>query len=300
MAEAEKHQEEYTVDGSVDRRGRPAIRSKSGSWTAGVLLLVNQGLATLAFFGVGVNLVLFLTRVMGQDNASAANNVSKWTGTVYLFSLLGAFLSDSYWGRYKTCAVFQLIFLIGLASLSLSSYLLLVKPTGCGDGNTPCGDHSTLHVSLFYVSIYLIALGNGGYQPTIATFGSDQFDEDHPKESHSKVAFFSYFYLALNLGSLFSNTFLGYYEDKGVWALGFWASTASAALALVLFLLGTPYYRHFTPKGNPFARFSQVLIAASRKWKAHVPSNHDQLYEVRGTDLADNGARKILHTHGFT
>lgn len=78
---------------------------------------VNQGLATLAFFGVGVNLVLFLTRVLGQDNATAANNVSKWTGTVYLFSLVGAFLSDSYWGRYLTCAIFQLIFVsVGILS----------------------------------------------------------------------------------------------------------------------------------------------------------------------------------------
>jgi len=57
-----------------------------------------------------VNLVLFLTRVLGQSNADAANNVSKWTGTVYLCSLVGAFLSDSYWGRYLTCAIFQLIF----------------------------------------------------------------------------------------------------------------------------------------------------------------------------------------------
>ena len=73
---------------------------------------VNQGLATLAFFGVGVNLVLFLTRVMGQNNADAANNVSKWTGTVYVFSLLGAFLSDAYWGRHKSCAVFQAIFVV--------------------------------------------------------------------------------------------------------------------------------------------------------------------------------------------
>ena len=73
---------------------------------------VNQGLVTLAFFGVGVNLVLFLTRVLQQDNASAANNVSKWTGTVYIFSLFGALLSDSYWGRFKTCAVFQAIFVI--------------------------------------------------------------------------------------------------------------------------------------------------------------------------------------------
>lgn len=80
----------------------------------------NQGLATLAFFGVGVNLVLFLTRVLGQDNANAANNVSKWTGTVYLCSLAGAFLSDSYWGRYLTCAIFQLIFVS--VSFCLCSY----------------------------------------------------------------------------------------------------------------------------------------------------------------------------------
>lgn len=73
---------------------------------------VNQALATLAFFGVGVNLVLFLTRVLGQANAEAANNVSKWTGTVYMFSLVGAFLSDSYWGRYLTCTIFQLIFIL--------------------------------------------------------------------------------------------------------------------------------------------------------------------------------------------
>lgn len=73
---------------------------------------VNQGLATLAFFGVSVNLVLFLTRVLRQNNADAANNVSKWMGTVYMFSLFGAFLSDSYWGRYKTCAVFQVIFVL--------------------------------------------------------------------------------------------------------------------------------------------------------------------------------------------
>ena len=73
---------------------------------------VNQGFATLAFFGVGVNLVLFLTRVLEENNADAANTVSKWTGTVYIFSLVGAFLSDAYWGRFKTCAIFQLTFVI--------------------------------------------------------------------------------------------------------------------------------------------------------------------------------------------
>ncbi|KAG2676591.1 hypothetical protein I3760_12G059400 [Carya illinoinensis] len=292
-------QEACTLDGSVDWDGRPAIRGKSGRWVAGIIILLNQGLATLAFFGVGVNLVLFLTRVLQQNNADAANSVSKWTGTVYIFSLVGAFLSDSYWGRYKTCAIFQIIFVIGLVSLSLSSYLFLVKPNGCGDGKTPCGTHSSMEMALFYFSIYLVALGNGGYQPSICTFGADQFDEENPKEGLSKVAFFSYFYLALNLGSLFSNTILVYFEDEGMWALGFWVSAGSAFAALVLFLVGTPRYRHFKPSGNPLSRFGQVIVSAVKKWRVQLPPSAEDLYCVDGKDSSTNGSRRILHTHGF-
>lgn len=184
--------------------------------------------------------------------------------------------------------------------MSLSSSIFLVKPNGCGDEQKPCGSHNSVQIVLFYLSVYLVGLGYGGYQPNIATFGADQFDEDHPRESHSKVAFFSYFYLALNLGSLFSNTILGYFEDEGMWALGFWASAGSAAAGLFLFLTGTPRYRHFVSTGNPFSRFCQVMVSATRKWKAETPSNGDELYEVEdGKQLAENGGRKILHTQGF-
>ncbi|XP_064960571.1 protein NRT1/ PTR FAMILY 7.3-like isoform X1 [Musa acuminata AAA Group] len=291
---------EYTMDGSVDFGGNPAAKAKSGGWVAGAFVLVNQGLATLAFFGMNVNLVLFLTRVLQRNNADAANDVSKWTGTVYIFSLVGAFLSDSYWGRYKTCAVFQVIFVLGLVLLSLSSHLFLIKPSGCGDSHTPCGTHSSFEVKMFYLAIYMIALGNGGYQPNIATFGPDQFDEEDPREAHSKVSFFSYFYLALNLGSLFSNTFLSYLEDHGMWTLGFWASSASACVALVLFLSGTPRYRHFKPCGNPLSRICQAVIAASRKWRVKMQPGGVDLYDTDEEEFQEtNGSKKILHTEGF-
>ncbi|XXG75725.1 hypothetical protein AAC387_Pa08g0236 [Persea americana] len=300
MKGAEKNREEvHTLDGSVDRHGRPAIKGRSGGWQAGFLILVNQGLATLAFFGVGVNLVLFLTRVLRQNNAEAANNVSKWTGTVYIFSLVGAFLSDSYWGRYKTCAIFQIIFVLGLVLLSLSSYLFLLKPSGCGDRKSPCGPHSKLEIGIFSLSIYLIALGNGGYQPSIATFGADQFDEEDPTEGQSKVTFFSYFYLALNLGSLFSNTILGYLEDDGMWALGFWMSSGSAFMALLLFLCGTPWYRHFKPGGNPLPRVCQVIIAAAKKWRVEIPTHDNELYKEDGKECIISEGRRILHTQEF-
>ncbi|XP_020090528.1 protein NRT1/ PTR FAMILY 7.1 isoform X2 [Ananas comosus] len=257
---------------------------------------VNYGLATLAFFGVGVNLVVFLRRVLHQETAVAANNISKWTGTVYIFSLIGAFLSDSYWGRYLTCTIFQIIYVVGLATLSLASWFLLVKPSGCGDGKVLCDPPSTSGTAIFYLSIYMIAFGNGGYQPSIATFGSDQFDEMDPAERHSKISFFSYFYFALNAGSLFSNTILVYFEDEGKWVIGFWVSTASAALALLFFLFGTPSYRYLKPSGNPLTRIAQVFVASLQKWEVEPPSKGEMLYEVEGNESTIAGSRKILHS----
>ncbi|GMQ00675.1 hypothetical protein CsSME_00047659 [Camellia sinensis var. sinensis] len=273
-------------------------RKSTGGWKSATLLLANQGLATLAFFGVGVNLVLFLTRVIGQDNANAANSVSKWTGTVYLCSLVGAFLSDSYWGRYLTCAIFQLIFVLGLVLLSLSSWLFLIKPEGCGSVETFCTPNSSIGTATFYMAIYLVAFGYGGHQPTLATFGADQFEETNPKEKSSKAAFFSYFYSALNVGSVFSNTILVYYEDVGNWTLGFWVSTGSAVIALVLFLLGSPGYRYVKPCGNPLARVAQVFVAAARKWNV-VPADKNGLYELEGSESAIKGSRKIVHSNEF-
>ncbi|KAG5250073.1 protein NRT1/ PTR FAMILY [Salix suchowensis] len=274
---------------------RSIIWKSCGGWNAASILLANQCLATLAFFGVGVNLVLFLTRVLGQSNADAANNVSKWTGTVYMCSLIGAFLSDSYWGRYLTCAVFQLILVSGLVLVSVSSWFFLIKPDGCGDGELACVPTSSAGVAVFYLAIYLVAFGYGGHQPSIATFGADQFDESKPKEKKSKAAYFSYFYFALNFGSLFSNTLLVYFEDQGKWTLGFLLSLGSAVLALVSFLFGTPGYQHVKPCGNPLPRVAQVFVAAVKKWNV-IPAKADELYEVEGPESAIKGSRKILHT----
>ncbi|XP_059665170.1 protein NRT1/ PTR FAMILY 7.1-like [Cornus florida] len=273
-------------------------RKNTGGWTSAILLLVNQALATLAFFGVGVNLVLFLNRVIGQDNAESANNVSKWTGTVYLCSLIGAFLSDSYWGRYLTCAVFQVVFVLGLTLLSLVSWLFLIKPEGCGDGEQLCWPSSSIGIAIFYLAMYLVAFGYGGHQPTVATFGADQFGEASLNDKSSREAFFCYFYFALNVGSLFSNTILVYYEDNGKWTLGFWVSTGSAILALLLFLMGSRGYGYVQPCGNPLPRVAQVFVAASRKWNVTLAQGND-LYEVDGSESAIKGSRKIHHSNEF-
>jgi peptide/histidine transporter 3/4 len=70
-------------------------------------------------------------------------------------------------------------------------------------------------------------------------------------------------------------------------------------LALVLFLVGTPRYRHFKPCGNPLSIFCQVLVAASRKLGVQMTSNGEDLYVSDEKESSNNSNKKILHTHGF-
>ena len=38
--------------------------------------------------------------------------VTNWSGTCYIFPLLGAFIADSYLGRYRTIIIFSIIYII--------------------------------------------------------------------------------------------------------------------------------------------------------------------------------------------
>ncbi|KAJ7009531.1 hypothetical protein NC653_000277 [Populus alba x Populus x berolinensis] len=169
---------------------------------------------------------------------------------------------------------------------------------GCGDGKLSCVPATSMGQAVFYLAIYLVAFGYGGHQPSIATFGADQFDESKPKERNSKAAFFCYFYFALNFGSLFSNTLLVYFEDHGRWTLGFLLSLGSAVIALVSFLFGAPGYKYVKPCGNPLPRVAQVFVAAARKWDV-IPVKADELYELEGPESAIKGSRKIFHSEEF-
>ncbi|KAI5393442.1 hypothetical protein KIW84_060538 [Lathyrus oleraceus] len=132
--------------------GKPALKARTGRWRSASLLLVNQGLIALAFSGVEANLVLFSKLVLKQTNVEAASTFSIWMGTTYFFSLIGAFLSDSYLGRYLTCIIFQFVFIIGLVMLSLSAHFLFFPETN----GVP-------------------SLGSGVSDPALPTLGADQY-----------------------------------------------------------------------------------------------------------------------------
>ncbi|KAL0429031.1 UNVERIFIED_CONTAM: protein NRT1/ PTR FAMILY 7.3 [Sesamum radiatum] len=259
-----------TKDGAIDMYRKPAAKEKTGGWRSGFLLLVK---------------------------CRCSKNIYM-DGTLNICTLLGAFLSDSYLGRYLTCVVFQVVLVIGLVLLSVSTQEFMLEPKGCGKIGEMCNQPSPAKLASFYVSVYLLALGSGAIEPALATLGADQFDEEDSEENKSKTKFFSYYYVALNLGSLIAETVLVYIENLGKWVLAFWISTFCGFLALIFLLSGTSRYRHTRPSGNPISRFCQVIVACLRKLKMDLPSHGDGLYEVHGKDEKEC-AQRILHTDDF-
>jgi peptide/histidine transporter 3/4 len=62
------------------------------------------------FFGLASNLIMYLTGVLHEPTSTAAKNVNTWIGVSYVFPIVGAFIADSYLGRFNTILVASSIY----------------------------------------------------------------------------------------------------------------------------------------------------------------------------------------------
>ncbi|XP_051152805.1 protein NRT1/ PTR FAMILY 5.2-like [Andrographis paniculata] len=281
MSNEEEEKGLYTEDGTVDLRGKPVLRSNTGRWTACSFIVAYEVFERMAFYGISTNLFIYLTTNLYQDTVTSANNVTNWVGTIWMTPVLGAYIADALLGRYWTFFIAGVIYFLGMSLLTLSVSIHPLKPSSCSDPiGVQCEKPTTLQLTVFFGALYTLALGTGGTKPNISTIGADQFDEFDPKEKGQKLSFFNWWMFSIFLGTLFANTILVYIQDNVGWALGYGLPTIGLVISLMIFLAGTPFYRHKVPVGSPFMKMAKVIVASISKWKMDIPTDPKELYEL--------------------
>lgn len=250
-------------------------------------ILVTEVCERLAYYGLATNLVTYLTKVMGMPSAEAAAAVSAWSGVTYVTPILGAWIADSFWGRYLTILVFCGIYLVGLGLLVICSAVPGLTP--------PAGTLADAgQVAAFFIALYIISLGAGGIKPNVNTFGAEQFNLKDERDAKDKNSFFNWFYMAINVGSLIAATLIVYLQESVSWMLSFAIILGAMGVGTLIFVAGVKKYKRIEPTGSPIALLLRTIYRAVARRQA-TPEDVKEAIQ-READRAGACGQRLTHT----
>lgn len=266
------------AEGTTD----PETSTKKYPYPKSIFFIIsNEFCERFMYYGMRTVLVLYLTRKLFWDDDTATIIYHLFTTLVYFFSVLGAILSDSWLGKFRTILYLSVVYSCGSILMSL---------TAMPDLNIP-GREFTI------VALLLVALGSGGIKPCVAAFGGDQFKM--PEQAKFMLTFFSLFYFTINLGSFISTLItpilrsdVKCFQDDDCYSLAFGVPGALMVTSIIIFFAGKRMYKVTPPSGNMLVKVSGCIgHAISRKMKERKtnPKDHwlDYAVEKHGQQLVN-------------
>ena len=152
----------------------------------------------------------------------------------------------------------------GFILLSVQAHLPQLKPPHCNVGmndGDPGVEAKGLKALIFFVALYLVALGSGCVKPNMISHGADQFNKDNPKQSKKLSSYFNAAYFAFSVGELVALTVLVWVQTHSGMDIGFGVSAAVMAMGLISLVCGTLVYRNKPPQGSIFTPIAQVMLS---------------------------------------
>lgn len=221
---------------------------------AGIPYIIgNEAAERFSFYGMRALLVTFMTKFL-YDAAGNADFMSEpqakkyfhlFVASAYFFPLLGAVISDVWFGKYRTILWLSVVYCFGHLALALND----------------------TRIGLF-AGLALISIGSGGIKPCVSAHVGDQFGKSN---AHLLEKVFGWFYLAINLGAFLStlltpwllNSFPEWLaKNYPQWAptdpvqlarlgphLAFGVPGILMMLATIVFWMGRHVFVHIPPQG---------------------------------------------------
>ena len=210
-------------------------------------IIGNEACERFSFYGMRNILTVFLADYLlrnavpdeGARKTAAKETFHLFVMSAYFFPLMGGYLADRFWGKYRTILWLSLVYSLG--------HLLLALFVDDRWG--------------FYAGLFLIALGSGGIKPCVSAFVGDQFTESN-KQLVNKV--FALFYWSINFGSFFASLLIPLTLKRFGPDVAFGIPGILMFIATVLFWLGRRQYTQMPPTGTNPHSFLKVVWTAFR------------------------------------
>ncbi|KAF3925828.1 hypothetical protein ABW20_dc0102840 [Dactylellina cionopaga] len=186
---------------------------------------------------------------------------------VYLLPLFGAYIADTYWGRYKTICVAVGIAMVGHVLLVVSALPNVIdNPNGA--------------LGCFAVVIVIMGIGTGGFKSNISPLVAEQSKNTYlrvqtlpsgekvivdPAITSSRI--YMYFYLMINIGALIGQITMVYAEKY----VGFWLSfllpTCVFCLCPIVLVVCRKRYVMSPPQGSVLSKATRIFLFAQKgRW----------------------------------
>lgn len=141
---------------------------------------------------------------------------------VFLTPFIGGLVADRYWGYKKSIVIGGIMMGVG--------YLLM-------------GIHN---ITMLYVAMTLVIIGNGFFKPNISTLLGNFYTEDQYKDKKDEG--YNIFYMGINVGAFICNFFGAALQILLGWQYAFMAAGVGMFIGVIVFLLGTKHYGNKTDK----------------------------------------------------
>ncbi|MFH4978517.1 hypothetical protein AB6A40_005226 [Gnathostoma spinigerum] len=235
--------------------------------TAVFFMLGNEFCERFSFYGMRAILTIYLIQEHHYKENQASLFYHAFVSLAYFTPLLGSIAADNYFGRFRVILWVSIVYVIGHVLLSVGAIPDLIP---------------SLKSMLDFTGLFVIALATGGIKPCVSAFAADQFDES---QSHERAQFFSFFYFAINAGSLVAILLtpilrgrVKCFGSEYCFPLAFGVPGVLMLVAFVFFVAGWKYYKISPPpKGNVIFRVVGCIFYAARKKISATIRGHDKL-----------------------
>jgi POT family proton-dependent oligopeptide transporter len=196
----------------------------------------NEACERYSYYGMRSILTVFMIQVLLMQEAEATSTYHLFAGACYLFPLLGAFISDRIWGKYKTILYLSLVYCLGHAVLSI--------------WETKLG---------LYWGLGLIAFGSGGIKPCVSAHVGDQFKAN---QKHLLKKVYELFYFMINFGSFFSTLITPWTLKTYGPSVAFGVPGVLMFIATFIFWMGRNEFVHVPPTKSDGHGIFHVVASA--------------------------------------